>query len=282
MLNMLLLINCTWADRIVFNNGKNVEVTILDTSGCTVSISRKGKKSNIKKSLIASIVVENETVDYHNYRCKAKEKIKYRKFSDSPEYEIMTFIDNCDEIEQVFKEGKRTLFLLEPLQGLYNADEFLEVQQTLHTILKEKTELLVVSSKKLLQEIKDTNSSYTYAFVARKFHTEIGNTRRPRSSNVFLSEPGSTEKKKILILTAEFALIDLQRKEVVFHPETYSKRFIYGAKENNFLSLGEHTVLMDLWLKRFKKDADSYNRERNVRSVTKEMAKLLTEYLSSK
>ncbi len=83
------------ADEIYLSNGQKSETTILDTNGCSVKINRNGKEVSIKKRLITKIVWNSNIIDYSNYKCQVKPKIKAIKFQDTPEYKLLVFINNC-------------------------------------------------------------------------------------------------------------------------------------------------------------------------------------------
>lgn len=71
---LLVLFGCICmvnASEIRLKNGQHATVPILDTSGCEVTIRRRGTPVRIKKALIKHIVMESDTIDYSGYECAA-------------------------------------------------------------------------------------------------------------------------------------------------------------------------------------------------------------------
>jgi len=142
----------TEADKIVLSNGQSAPTTVLDTAGCDVTIERRGKETKIKKEVIDRVIWNADTIDYTSYKCEEKAK-KVVRFSETPEYKLMAFIDNCPELEQEFEEGRDVAYLIAPLQGEYNADEFMSVHKALLEVLAQVSQSRASIMRKMLCEI---------------------------------------------------------------------------------------------------------------------------------
>lgn len=67
---VIVVINYSFSDEIILNNGQNATTEILDTTGCSVKILRGGNKVTIKKNLIDKIIWKSDTISYGGYKCE--------------------------------------------------------------------------------------------------------------------------------------------------------------------------------------------------------------------
>lgn len=262
------------ADEIYLSNGQKAETTILDTSGFSVKINRKGKEVTIKKKLITKIVWNSDTIDYSDYECQEKPKIKATKYQDTPEYKLKDILEKCPEIEQVFNQNSKVAFLVTPLQGRFNTDEFIVVQKKVMETFKIKSKIKPMTATELLSEIHNKNTHFDYGFITKEYH--VSNLKKdPNKPN-----------KNILLTNADFILFDLKRKEIVFHRSLFEKRSItVGGDDylyfftpitativNSFIDLEE--VIEEEDKRRIEKKIDR-NAQRIIKKIVEETKKYL-------
>lgn len=263
------------ADEIVLSNGQSAPTTILDTAGCEITIKRRGKETKIKKEVIDRVVWKTDTIDYASYKCEEKPK-EVVKFSETPEYKLMAFIDNCPELEQEFEEGRDVAYLIAPLQGDYNAEEFMAVHKTLLEILRDQATLVRLTPEELVGEVRSKKPKYKYAFVARKYNVLVHEFQEDKGlMGNSVGNAGNWVWKKQLITHADYVMLDLERKETVFHPKAVKKRKVGGDSEYSFTGL----LTPDKWEEEWTAERTERVMDRNARSITKKLARELEDYL---
>ncbi len=265
----------TNADEIVLANGQSAPITILDTAGCEITIRRRGKETKIKKEVIDRLVWKTDTIDYSSYKCEEEAK-EVVKFSDTPEYKLMAFIDNCPELEQEFEEGRDVAYLIAPLQGDYNADDYMAVHRSLLEKFREKATLVRLTPEKLVAEIRSKKPNYKYAFVARKYNVLVHEFQGDKGlMGSPMGNGGKWVWKKELITHADYVLLDLERKETVFHPKAAKKRKIAADSEYSFTGL----LTPDKWEEEWMAERTERVLDRNARTITKKLTRELEDYL---
>ena len=265
-----------FADEIYLSNGQNANTTILDTIGCYIKINRNGKEVKINKESISKIIIMSDTINYSGYKCQDVIKTNIIRYQDTPEYKLLAFIENCDEIEQVFEEGSDIIFIITPLQGHYNVDEFIGIQKPLIDLFGKKATLINVSPDDVLNELNNTKSKYKYAFIPRKYHVETYATPSSGFKKAMsFGKQSSREKKKVLITSAEYVLLNLDRKEIVYHPKEFKKRSVYGENEYSWSSI----FTPDEWEEKWEKHWTERKMDKNAQTVRKKLINNLKTYL---
>jgi hypothetical protein len=267
---ILLFVTNVFSDEIFLKNGQNAKTKIIDTIGCEVKILRNGNTVSIKKNLIERIVWNTDTINYVNYICNEKPKKQAVKFEDTPEYKLMVIVDNAPEKNQPVRDGAKIAYMFSPLQGNYNAEEFVGVQSVLLDIIKKKYTLQLMSSSQIYDEIIAEKPVCDYAFIIRKYHVEINNVEHSGLGGI---TPG--EKKKELYTICDIKVYDILRKEIAFHKVEVEKRSVWGERDYSWVG----SLTSDKWKEDAVKDQTEQKLDKNAKIIMKKLEKEISKYL---
>jgi len=282
-----------YADEIYLKNGQNASTEIIDTAGCSVKIIRRGNNVSIKKNLIDKIIWKNDTISFAGYKCEEK-VIPIVRFQDTPEYRIMVLLEKVGELSQVYKENSKVAFLYAPLQGNYNAEEFAGIQSRLIELFNKKGMTTILDPGQMIEAIEKNKNDFDYAFFAKKYHVvkkQVNKNYGPTNTlDVISALNKKTElpamiglnsaSKKISELTtiADFTLLDVRKKEIVYHKIITEKRSVWGENDYSWVSI----LTPDAWKKEMEKNQTERKLDRNAKSILNKMEKDISEYLGIK
>jgi hypothetical protein len=209
-------------DYICLKNGQTAKTTVKDTAGCRVIIIRGGASVQIEKSKIRYVRWGQDSISYETYACPDAPK-KGVRFEDTPEYKIFSFLDTCPELSQVIKPGEKIGYVRGAIAGVLDKPQDSAVQETVVPLLSTRNTVLFLSADSLAVWISRPDPPCRYVFVTKKCVLEQNNDQTVDYKLL------STVKRKELILVVEFVMLDVNRKEIVFHVSTASKRMLYNS-----------------------------------------------------
>jgi len=294
---IVLLFTICNADVIILTNDQSATTQILDTNGCSVTILRNGSQVIIKKAVIKRIIWKTDTISFDGYVCTEKPKSVVRRAEDAPEYKLMALLDNCHEQSLPVKDSSRIAFLYSPLEGNFNAGEFVGVQFALIEILKKKGTVTALSTDEMLAEINAEQHKFDYLFIPRKYHVVVSSVNQHNSviGNIFGKPKGVIEPeyevKKELITVADFVLYGINGKNIVFRKSLFETRKVWGEREYSFsdiLSPKEwkqtwaSILIPKEWKQEWEKKQTEHQLDKNAQNIRKRMEKELSLFLGLK
>lgn len=273
----LFLPLCTvYADEIYLSNGQNATTEILDTTGCSVKMIRRGNNVSIRKNLIDKIIWKNDTIRFAGYKCE-EIVIPLVRFQDTPEYKIMVALDQAEEQSLAVKENARTAFLYAPLMGNYNAEEFAGIQSKIIELFNKKGTAKIINPDEMLAAIETDKKEFDYAFFTRKYHVIINKIDGNYGSTMLgLNNPSKTIAE--LITTADFMLYDLSSKVLVHRKIITEKRTVWGESDYSWVGI----ITPEEWKKEMAKNQAERKLDRNAKAILRKMGNDLFEYLEIK
>ncbi len=142
--------------------------------------------------------------------------------------------------------------------------------------LREKATLVRLTPAKLVREIRGKNSNFKYAFVARKYNVLVHEFQKDEGHVTnLMRNAGNWVSKELLVTHADYVLLDLERKETVFHPKAVKERAVGGQSEYSFTGI----LTPDKWEEEWIAQRSEQAMDRNARTVKKELIRELEEYL---
>jgi hypothetical protein len=255
-------------DYISLKNGQTAKTTIKDTTGCRVTIIKSGNAVHIEKSRIRYVRWGQDSISYDTYVCPEAPK-KGVRFEDTPEYKIYSFLDTCPELEQVVKPGEKIGYVPGAIAGMLDGEQDSAIQNAVIPLLSTKNSVFFLTADSLAVWICRAVSPWRYVFVTKKCMLEQNNEQAVDYKML------STVKKKELILVVEFVMLDLNRKEIVFHFTTASKRTMYNstgpASIETYMPGEVRQKMDDYW----KNNAMAENMDNVIEKLEKELKRNL-------
>ena len=225
-----------WAqnDYITLKNGQTAKTTVKDTAGCRVTIIRGGTSVQIEKSRIRYVRWGKDSISYETYACPEAPK-KGVRFEDTPAYKILSFLDTCPELSQVVKPGEKIGYVPGAIAGTLDRQQDSALQKSIIPLLSIKNTVILMRLDTLAEFVAQGRSPFRYVFMTKKYVDVVWKDTKGELAR-------GEQTSRDVFAVGDFVLIDLERKEIVFHSVIRMKKKVSGWASPGF-SLGPHGAL---------------------------------------
>jgi hypothetical protein len=261
-------------DYIQMRNGTGARTRIVDTADCYVTILRRGKETKLKRKLVDFLVIAGDTVNVDASACQNK-KAKIMRVEDTPEYRLAHLVDTWPRLDQVVDTGRTIAYLRTPLLGHGDSTFVEQLEYELLPILSGHGHTTVVPPKSLWACVVNHCHNFQYCFLIKTVRDVVN--RQPGVGGDLIRFNPSGKTREVYTM-AEFAVVDLSNRSVVFHHITSKKKNVFqGGRSGNFVVDAILANKREKWAE----EGVEKGKDRNNRRIVRDISKALQEHLSS-